>query len=291
MPSLTYVKGLPTPINELNALGCTDFEMFLEANYTKEDLEQTGIYAIVNRKTNKFYIGSASRSFRHRWYGHKFQLKHNKHHSTYLQNAWNKYSASMFAFLILEVVPKHEWADNNYLVSVEQIWLDAFRPAYNTSPTAGSCLGLKLKEETKQKLSRVHKGRKHTEEQKINGAKARAKKFEIISPFGEIVSGSNIANFCRTNNLDLGAICSVLRGDSFSYKNWTKNKENHLKLNQCGTIKAKTFSRLIDQNGIIYSVYNQSAFAREYNLNPSHVSAVLRGKMAQVKGFKLYLED
>jgi IS605 OrfB family transposase len=31
MPSLTYIKGLPTPANELNALGITDFEMFLEA--------------------------------------------------------------------------------------------------------------------------------------------------------------------------------------------------------------------------------------------------------------------
>jgi IS605 OrfB family transposase len=31
MPSLTYIKGLPTPGNELNALGFTDFEMFLEA--------------------------------------------------------------------------------------------------------------------------------------------------------------------------------------------------------------------------------------------------------------------
>lgn len=31
MPSLTYVKGLPTPIGELNALGFTEFEMFLEA--------------------------------------------------------------------------------------------------------------------------------------------------------------------------------------------------------------------------------------------------------------------
>jgi IS605 OrfB family transposase len=31
MPSLTYVKGLPTPVAELNALGFTDLEMFLEA--------------------------------------------------------------------------------------------------------------------------------------------------------------------------------------------------------------------------------------------------------------------
>lgn len=31
MATLTYCKGLPTPANELNELGKTDFEMFLEA--------------------------------------------------------------------------------------------------------------------------------------------------------------------------------------------------------------------------------------------------------------------
>lgn len=31
MPSLSYVKGLPTPASELNSLGFTEMEMFLEA--------------------------------------------------------------------------------------------------------------------------------------------------------------------------------------------------------------------------------------------------------------------
>jgi hypothetical protein len=31
MATLTYCKGLPTPVSELNELGKTDFEMFLEA--------------------------------------------------------------------------------------------------------------------------------------------------------------------------------------------------------------------------------------------------------------------
>ncbi|MCC3508965.1 MAG: hypothetical protein EAZ25_30610 [Oscillatoriales cyanobacterium] len=31
MATLTYCKGLPTPVHELNELGFTDFEMFLEA--------------------------------------------------------------------------------------------------------------------------------------------------------------------------------------------------------------------------------------------------------------------
>ncbi|MGC8451939.1 MAG: hypothetical protein ACL9RN_02810 [Cylindrospermopsis raciborskii] len=31
MTTLTYVKGLPTPAEELNSLGLTHFEMFLAA--------------------------------------------------------------------------------------------------------------------------------------------------------------------------------------------------------------------------------------------------------------------
>ena len=31
MATLTYVKGLPTPVEELNNLGLTEFEMFLSA--------------------------------------------------------------------------------------------------------------------------------------------------------------------------------------------------------------------------------------------------------------------
>ncbi len=31
MATLTYCKGLPTPVHELNELGKTDFEMFLGA--------------------------------------------------------------------------------------------------------------------------------------------------------------------------------------------------------------------------------------------------------------------
>lgn len=32
MATLTYVKGLPTPAEELNSLGFTEFEMFLTAS-------------------------------------------------------------------------------------------------------------------------------------------------------------------------------------------------------------------------------------------------------------------
>ena len=40
MSTLTYVKGLPTPIDELNALGMTTFEMFL-SDYSQVSFKAT----------------------------------------------------------------------------------------------------------------------------------------------------------------------------------------------------------------------------------------------------------
>lgn len=59
------------------------------------------IYAIKNLTNNKLYIGM-SISFRQRKHSHIKNLKANKHHSTYLQNAWNKYGCENFEFIILD---------------------------------------------------------------------------------------------------------------------------------------------------------------------------------------------
>jgi hypothetical protein len=60
----------------------------------------TGIYCIFNKITKKRYIGSASgkHGFRARWRNHKWRLRNGKHHSLYLQNAWNKYGEDSFEF-------------------------------------------------------------------------------------------------------------------------------------------------------------------------------------------------
>lgn len=88
-----------------------------------------GIYAIRNIIDGRMYIGS-SVNMQRRWVSHRFELKNNRHHSSYLQRAWNKYGSQNFEFVELELCEK------NSLKEREQVWLDLYPNSYNTSRTA-----------------------------------------------------------------------------------------------------------------------------------------------------------
>ena len=59
-----------------------------------------GIYKIENKIDGKKYIGQ-SVNIKERWYEHKYDLRHNIHDNSYLQNAWNKYAEKSFIFSIV----------------------------------------------------------------------------------------------------------------------------------------------------------------------------------------------
>lgn len=110
-----------------------------------------GIYTITNVLTGKRYVGSSSRIQR-RWRDHRKALSKGTHHCSHLQRAWNKYGSEKFVFEIVEDT-------TDYFVR-EQSWLDATPRdlQYNTSPTAGSPLGMKLTAEQCSKISKALKG-------------------------------------------------------------------------------------------------------------------------------------
>jgi len=141
-----------------------------------------GIYKITNTVDGKFYIGSSTNIFR-RWREHKSRLRMGKHHSRYLQNAWNKYGEELFSF---EVALLCEVDD---LCRYEQAYIDALKPEYNIAVCAEASgrfmsdetkrkigdsirkcgnhrAGVKLSEETKRKMSEAHKAL-WTEEYKL----------------------------------------------------------------------------------------------------------------------------
>ena len=60
-----------------------------------------GIYKIKNLINGKLYIGQ-SVNIEQRWRFHIMELRNNRHHSSYLQNAWNKYGDDNFEFSIIE---------------------------------------------------------------------------------------------------------------------------------------------------------------------------------------------
>lgn len=114
----------------------------------------SGIYAIAG--AGKTYIGSAVCLAR-RWKAHQQALRSGIHRNIHLQRAWDKHGEEAFTFSVLEIV-----ADPSRLIECEQQWIDCTRDLYNLCPTAGSHLGAKRSEQTKQRMSAALKGRAPT---------------------------------------------------------------------------------------------------------------------------------
>jgi group I intron endonuclease len=133
----------------------------------------SGIYQIVNMVNGKRYIGSAA-NFKRRWNLHLSDLKQNKHHSSKLQHAWNKYGGESFKFEIILECNKDE------LLSYEQLLFDEENPEYNILKVAGSPLGIKRSKETRLKMSLASKGKPKTEEHRINAANAQKGKVSSL---------------------------------------------------------------------------------------------------------------
>ena len=115
----------------------------------------SGIYKIINKTNDKYYVGSAQ-NIRKRFCEHKRELELNKHHCFKLQNAWNKYNYTTndFDFIIVENVMKDK------LFDAEQKYLDIAKTerdkTYNCSFDAH---GVRWKNGKNPRT-----GRKHTEE-------------------------------------------------------------------------------------------------------------------------------
>lgn len=146
------------------------------------DLQKCGVYTITNKITGKMYLGSTTVSFGRRWRTHLLQLTNNKHHSIKLQRSFNKHGIANFLFEILDVTTKENASD------IEYYWLnllDTVIFGYNMSySTKGGCLGCKITDLHKSKISNANKGNqnfkgsKHQEDS-INQIKESLKVFYL----------------------------------------------------------------------------------------------------------------
>jgi len=112
---------------------------------------KSGIYTITNKLNGHRYVGSAV-NLKKRWSKHKSCLFGSSHHSIYLQRAWNKYGEDAFEFEVLE-----HW-EPEFLISMEQWWMNMLRPEYNIAPVAGSSLGYKHTGAAKVKMAATQTG-------------------------------------------------------------------------------------------------------------------------------------
>jgi len=80
-----------------------------------------GIYIIRNVKTDKFYIGSTTESFRRRALHHRCCLRGNYHTNVHLQNSYNKHGEDCFEFIIKSIIQQLD-----SIISTEQALLDQY---------------------------------------------------------------------------------------------------------------------------------------------------------------------
>lgn len=187
-----------------------------------------GVYKIRNLNNGKLYIGSAAKySFKTRWAKHQRDLKRKDHHSIKLQRAWNKYGANAFVFEVLL------YCDPKHCLMYEQIALDHFKPEYNISPTAGSCLGSRWTKEQKRAFSISKKGQRFSNRHK-----------KALSENHADVSGKNNPFFGKSHTKEvIDKIRSTCRKRSI------ENIHKHAKLTEADVLAIR--KRYIDGDRIM----------------------------------------
>lgn len=149
-----------------------------------------GIYEIRNKINGKRYIGSTTREFKKRWKEHKVELRGGRHHSPYLQHSWDFHGEENFEFTVLEEII--DWTYEKQILEREQWYFNAYKPEYNCVLTA---------EYTFPK-------------------KRKGKTYTVIKD-GKTITFSNLAKFCRDNDLKECTLRAVIGGYVPDYKGYT----------------------------------------------------------------------
>lgn len=122
---------------------------------------KSGIYRIINLMNNKCYIGSGV-NLKRRKHEHFYHLRYNKHCNTILQNSVNKYGLNNFKFEILATCPKE------YLLKLEQWFIDNLKPTFNIRKNAENNLGVKRTVVHRENSKKYWNSIKEKEEFKAN---------------------------------------------------------------------------------------------------------------------------
>lgn len=244
---------------------------------------RSGIYAIVNLKTEKFYIGSAVK-LNSRKSLHLNQLRKGKHHSKYLQNSYNKHGEECFIFKVLEYVE-----DENNLLKIEQKYLDIYFHTgitYNISPIAGSPLGIKRSDETKKKISFAKQNMSDETKQKMSKPVVQlTKNNNFVERFNSLLEANaktgvhkdSIGACCLGKQKSAGGYLWMYEKDYLNGKRPDKNNLIHG--------HSKPIIQFTKQNEFVKKYNSITEASRETEIKRGSISACCSGNLKSAGGY------
>ena len=140
------------------------YDFFKDKNILlKEYKNKSGIYLIHNNINGKKYIGSGmDLSKRLATYYFPSRLCDGR----YISNSLLKYGHNSFSVVILCILSDTSVYIKKDIISKEQEYINLYKPIYNLNPTAGSSMGFKHSEKSKQLISEFCKGKPLSNETK-----------------------------------------------------------------------------------------------------------------------------
>ena len=151
-----------------------------------------GIYMIQNLVNGKMYIGQ-SVGIEDRWGHHRSELRRNDHGNEHLQSAWNKYGEDNFEFTVICECEESQ-------LNTKEIYYIAKLKTYDHDFGYNKTYGgdsERPTEETREKMSKAHKGHIVSEETKRKQSEANkgenngSKRPEVREKLSEAHKGEN----------------------------------------------------------------------------------------------------
>jgi hypothetical protein len=190
------------------------------------------IYTITNKVNGKVYVGQSRQGLARRKgeHIHRFNLGERDHK---LYRAIRKYGLKNFVFEVICCALKPEHLDALEIEFIEKF--NSYRRGYNMT-----CGGDSVSDETRAKLSAIHKGRKITWYDKV--VESRKRRRAEAGPFKRNIVGGKCSNsksylirfpdsservvrglrqFCRENGLSHNLLLATLNGAQRHHKNFT----------------------------------------------------------------------
>lgn len=192
------------------------------------------IYKITNKINGKVYIGLTTQSVNHRWSEHLYRFKlGERDHKLYL--AMRKYGIENFNIESIDTAK-----DLTALIELEMKYIkeyDSYNRGYNMT-----CGGDHVSDETKDKLSKIFKGRKITWYLKIiesrrkngtitggiiwHGDHPKLKEYTVKHPDGTSEKIKGLRIFCRKHNLSHNLLLATLKGIQTHHKGYILSRFN-----------------------------------------------------------------